>query len=68
MRLETKEKIDALLPIPFFALPNRGAQSRINADGSVVGADRNPKIHDLSMLLSLSDWRAGGAGRLKPSA
>ena len=35
---------------------------------AVVGADRNPKIHVLSMVRSLSDWRARGAGRLQPSA
>ena len=34
----------------------------------VVGADRKPKIHILSMVRSLSDWRARGAGRLQPSA
>jgi hypothetical protein len=39
-----------------------------SAGSAVVGADRNPKIHVLSMVRSLSDWRARGAGRLQPSA
>src|SRR6476659_6050117 len=34
-----------------------------SAGSAVVGADRNPKIHVLSMVRSLSDWRARGAGR-----
>ena len=33
-----------------------------------AGADRHPEIHVLSMVRSLSDWRARGAGRSQPSA
>ena len=33
-----------------------------------AGADRHPEIDVLSMVRSLSDWRARGAGRLQPSA
>ena len=39
-----------------------------SAGSAVVGADRNPKLTFLSMVRSLSDWRARGAGRLQPSA
>jgi len=41
------------------------ARRAIPSAGSVgAGADRNPEIHVLSMVRSLSDRRARGAGRL----
>src|SRR6476620_9276820 len=37
---------------------HRARRAIPSAGSAVVGADRNPKIHVLSMVRSLSDWRA----------
>src|SRR5882757_545708 len=44
--------------------PARGAI--LSAGSAGARADRHPEIHVLSMVRSLSDWRARGAGRSHP--
>ena len=58
MRYPASEKLEIIRLVEQSHLPVR----------RVAGADRNPEIHVLSMVRSLSDGRARGAGRSQPSA
>ena len=58
MRYPAAEKLEIIRSGP--AIPSAGS--------ACAKADRHPEIHILSMVRSLSDWRARGAGRSQPSA
>ena len=58
MRYPAAEKLEIIQLVEQSHLPVRRSLEQIGI----------PKIHVLSMVRSLSDWRARGAGRLQPSA
>ena len=58
MRYPAAEKLEIIQLVEQSHLPVRRSLEQIG----------NPKIHVLSMVRSLSDWRARGAGQFQPSA
>ena len=58
MRYPAAKKLEIIQLVEQSHLPVRRSLEQIGI----------PKIHVLSMVRSLSDWRARGAGRLQPSA
>ena len=58
MRYPAAEKLEIIQLVEQSHLPVRRSLEQIGI----------PRIHVLSMVRSLSDWRARGAGRLQPSA